>query len=305
VRAHLSSALRELRRRDTSHLCPAQSLARVRHLDALDRYTRAGRFPSNRDFPGALVPYFVDAAGARCAMAHLIERDGHGDLVQRVAAESNHARVRELAADAALVVWLDAAGLSAAEAARVQPEYCFIKHGDCLCGSASPTALEATVVARIDASQATARIDAVHGDAASHEVGDEIQVYTEVTVEGSLLVTADAELLGTVFTVDGAGNIQCSGQGGDEKPLSSADASEALVASNCLGVLSMQDPHWNESVCSEGEEAGGGCAVAPGSGGLALSTVVAATALLAVARRARRLASASRVHRSRSASRAR
>lgn len=123
IRAHLARVERELRGREVSGLSARQLEARAGNLDVLHAYWKRGRFPHNHDFPGERIPYFVDAHGTRCAMAHLIEASGGGDLVRRVAATHNNARVRELAADRELVAWLDQAGLTAAEAARIQPEY--------------------------------------------------------------------------------------------------------------------------------------------------------------------------------------
>jgi hypothetical protein len=69
------------------------------------------------------VPYFVDEHGTLCAMAYLISRSGREDLVDKIAASRNNARIAELAADAELIAWLGAAGISPAEAARIQPMY--------------------------------------------------------------------------------------------------------------------------------------------------------------------------------------
>jgi len=123
IRTHLATVERALRARDVTHLAPAQRAARARNLDVLHVYWTAGVFPKNTDFPGERIPYFVDRFGTRCAMAHLIEQSGRGDLVARVAATNNNARIRELKGDPELVAWLDANGLTAAEAARIQPAY--------------------------------------------------------------------------------------------------------------------------------------------------------------------------------------
>ena len=123
IQAHLAAVERELLARDVSHLSPAQRAARAEHIAELRAYRERGVFPHNHDFDGERVPYFVDEHGTRCAMAHLIEQSGHGDLVARVAATANNARIPELAGDSALVAWLDANGLTLAEAARVQPSY--------------------------------------------------------------------------------------------------------------------------------------------------------------------------------------
>lgn len=123
IAAHLERVERELRSRDVSHLTPAQRAARAQHLQRLREYRLRGLFPHNHDFPGERVPYFIDPHGTRCAMAYLIEQSGHGDFVRRIAETRNNARVRELADEPELVAWLDANGLTAAEAARIQPMY--------------------------------------------------------------------------------------------------------------------------------------------------------------------------------------
>lgn len=69
------------------------------------------------------MPFFRDGRGALCAMAYLIQRSGRRDLVDRIALTRNNAFIAELADDPELRVWLDSVGLSAAEAARVQPTY--------------------------------------------------------------------------------------------------------------------------------------------------------------------------------------
>jgi hypothetical protein len=63
-------------------------------------------------------------------MAYLIEQSGDGDLVARVAATHNNARIWELQDDPALGAWLDHNGMTLAEAARVQPQY---DGGPCYC----------------------------------------------------------------------------------------------------------------------------------------------------------------------------
>jgi hypothetical protein len=123
IRAHLAAVEQQLRKMDVSALTPSQQAARARNLDILHAYWVRGVFPKNTGFPGARVPYFVDIYGTRCAMAYLIEQSGHGDLVARVAATNNNARIRDLKTDPELIAWLQENGLKAGEAARIQPSY--------------------------------------------------------------------------------------------------------------------------------------------------------------------------------------
>jgi hypothetical protein len=123
LRAHFDSVLAELRERDVSGLRMAQREARGRLILALERYRDGGIFPHNHDFPGERVPYFRDRHGTLCAMAYLVATTGRNDIVDAVAERANNAYIAELAADARLRAWLDSVGLTAAEAARIQPEY--------------------------------------------------------------------------------------------------------------------------------------------------------------------------------------
>ncbi|HEX8453049.1 MAG TPA: hypothetical protein VF647_13185 [Longimicrobium sp.] len=123
IRAHLLGAEREMESHDVSRLAAPQREARGRALAALRRYRLAGRFPHNHRVPGARVPVFVDEHGTPCAMAYLIAESGNVALVRRIAATRNLALIRQLADDPELVAWLRANGMTAAEAARVQPTY--------------------------------------------------------------------------------------------------------------------------------------------------------------------------------------
>ena len=123
VRQHISGAETIMARHDVSLLSSAQRVARARNLRLLRAYRAAGRFPRNEHFPGQRVPVFRDDHGNLCAMAYLIAKSGRTDLVNRVAQTHNYARIPELAQDPALVAWLRDAGMSATEAARVQPTY--------------------------------------------------------------------------------------------------------------------------------------------------------------------------------------
>jgi hypothetical protein len=123
VRAHLDSAERELRRAPVTGLTLSQRAARARAIDRLHGYWVRGVFPQNTDFPDERVPYFIDGAGTRCAMAHLIEQAGDAKFVARVAATQNNARIRDLQGDPELLAWLDGNGITVAEAARIQPAY--------------------------------------------------------------------------------------------------------------------------------------------------------------------------------------
>jgi hypothetical protein len=104
--------------RDVSTLTRLQRIVRRLLLRELTRYREASRFPKNGSFT-ILTPYFIDASGTRCAMAHLLELGGERELVARIASERNNAYVRELADEPRLLAWLQAAGFTVAEAAAI------------------------------------------------------------------------------------------------------------------------------------------------------------------------------------------
>ncbi|MGH7444769.1 MAG: hypothetical protein ACREKM_07835 [Longimicrobiales bacterium] len=123
LRAHFETVDAELRARDVSGLSVQQRAARTRLIAWLQDYSAAGEFPLNDGQSDVAVPIFRDADGTLCAMAYLIARDGRTDIVDRVANARNTAYIRELVDDPELVAWLDEVGLTAAEAARIQPQY--------------------------------------------------------------------------------------------------------------------------------------------------------------------------------------
>lgn len=124
IRAHFDSVLSELGRRDVSGLSANQRTRRAALIDSLRAYRDRGAFPHNYDFPDRAMPYFVDrGTGALCAVANLLAATGRRDIVDRVAAANDNAWVRQLAGDSAFTAWLDANGITLAEAARIQIAY--------------------------------------------------------------------------------------------------------------------------------------------------------------------------------------
>lgn len=122
LQAHFDSVDRELVSRNVTSLSSSQRARRAHMASWLREYRNSARFPVNDRFAGP-TPFFRDSNGALCAMAYLIERSGRGDIVNKVAATRNNAYIAELADDPALIAWLDSAGLSVSEAARIQPAY--------------------------------------------------------------------------------------------------------------------------------------------------------------------------------------
>ena len=307
LRAHFRAVLAEIAPRDVSHLDPDRRAARARLLAEVARYARTGRFPKNRDFPGAMVPYFIDAESTRCAVAHLVESTGDGALAASVAASHNNAFVRELEANLAFSAWLDRVGITAAEAARIQPSYCFINKADaCVCDNAtSTTVVEATVTVVPTSGRERATIDEVHGDASTVMVGQEIEIagLTDVKVGDHVLVglwenDGKSAPLGVARRLDGDHvALTCAGV----PALNKDDAISALLSmgdpvdsgSACAAYLTSIDPVWGKSQCDDDPiDSSGGCALttkaAPSP--LLIGTLLLGAAVWARRRQARRLA---------------
>jgi hypothetical protein len=95
-------------------------------LKRLAAYAVRGRFPRNVDFPGQLVPYFVDASGTACAVGHLMQVDDQRPLVAAVSAATNHVRIGEVQ-EGPVLDWILRSGLTQAECAFIQPSYACIE----------------------------------------------------------------------------------------------------------------------------------------------------------------------------------
>ena len=120
VRRHFDDVLRRLAARDVSVLPARARAARSRSLDRLSAYVERGAFPRNDDFPGLLLPHFINRAGTTCAVAQLLIDSGHVAIADRVAATENLLAVDVMRAPG-LDAWIAESGLSPGECAMVQP----------------------------------------------------------------------------------------------------------------------------------------------------------------------------------------
>lgn len=124
LRAHFDSVVTELSSARTADLTSSQRTRRTLLIAELQHYRDAGVFPQNRDYAGQAVPFFVDEqTGAICAVGHLLAVSGRRDIVDRVRETNNNVLVAQLASDADFRAWLDSAGISLAEAGRIQVPY--------------------------------------------------------------------------------------------------------------------------------------------------------------------------------------
>ncbi len=136
IQRHLSAVEARLRAVDMEHLSAEQRAARAAALDRLHEYWQAGVFPHN-DYLNERTPIFIDREGRACAMGDLLIQTGYEDAAETIAAHENLARVVEIHS-VDLTPWLDAHGLTLAEAQAIQPQYCWECDRDAeqpVCGS--------------------------------------------------------------------------------------------------------------------------------------------------------------------------
>jgi len=287
-----------------SHLDRELQLVRRLLLDELDRYVGAGQFPLNHDFSD-LQPYFVDAHGTRCAVAHLMEVSGEGELVAAVARSRNNARVRELAHEPGVLAWLAAAGLTVAEAALIQPEYCRTA-SDCVCGGTwvSPGyphpadgVLEGVIV-EDGATGKAARVEVIYGKTTA-KVGDSVRVHVQGGVGTRVLVPVDSHELSPqehqfglqAVALQPDGSYVCRVYQEAGPPLTKPQFIAAVESEDCAKMLSALDGAWTKR--TECRDNPAGCSTAPTSGPTSLGLLLALVSTLVWRRRSRPPASKS------------
>lgn len=288
VRRHFRDVLAELEAKPTIALTDAQRARRHALLADLATYRRASRFPRNADFHGRRAPYFIDAQGTRCAVAHLMEQSGAVSLMERIARDQNNAYVRELARDREIGAWLASVGLTLEEAARIQPDYCdFGTNAEICCSFAEnsfpPAGAVEGKVESIDAMAATVlvrggahgRVDALENDRvvlpgppSNVEVGD------------AVLVLFDTYGVAKTLRVDSKDRVATPCDGFQVPPTVKKETMLAIAdGAECADTL-------HDEEADEWEEYPGRCScdcnVGPGDGsasvGVALVMIAAASA---------------------------
>lgn len=316
IQAHIARAEGVAAARDLGGLTQLQQVVRALLLEELAVYRERGVFPKNPDFE-TYEPYFIDAEGTRCAMAHLMEFGGAGELVARIAATRNNARVHELADEPELLAWLEASGLTVDEAAAIQPTYGPSYNADCICNSSFSTSgeekstgvLEVTLVApdekdALDSDQLStltrARIDAVHGVTEGYTVGAELTVRATQNAPGgakalvALSPMNDGPNPYAKQIADGIYQDCSSDAFAKAHPLTSPQIADAWLAggvTQCRAKLKTVDPGWAEETSGGGPMGLGGCSAQGGhvSAASSMAILIAILGVLAARRAARTL----------------
>jgi hypothetical protein len=306
VREHLAGAERLARQR-RPRLEPLAASCRSLLLDELSRYRRLGRFPRNLVRGTRPSPQFIDEHGTRCAVAHLMEVSGQGEIVRRIARTENAARVHALARSPELRAWLAAAGLSLDEAARIQPEYGCYAVDDCACSGPELAGVALGTVVEQRGESVVARIDRIEGQLVGVTVGDQRLVVAAGRVEGESVGAGQAAPeVGSQFFIghtrydaeDGVPILQRVGPflrvageavGCNDRrdPISLDTVFEALLAdsSRCVEVVTRENDGWQQARCERSGvvESGDGCAVTfPSSSNLHNAELTSAALLVAL-----------------------
>lgn len=136
IQRHLALVEATLRRETPPDLADGPARARARLLDELHLYAERGIFPQNPDFPDQRVPYFIDEFGTACAVGHLMIVSGAAPLAHAIANDENNDVLADID-HPGVAPWLAANGLTAAEAAWIQPQYgpCGFGEMPLICGS--------------------------------------------------------------------------------------------------------------------------------------------------------------------------
>lgn len=127
IQAHLQNVEQELRSRDVTHLSPELQAERERNLDRLHEYWTAGEFPHNTHVPWRQ-PVFIDRDGRACAVGYLMIESGWDEEARAISERENLAYLPNMKSPE-VGEWVAQSGLTAEEAAWIQPTY-----SDCASG---------------------------------------------------------------------------------------------------------------------------------------------------------------------------
>jgi hypothetical protein len=268
---HFVAALESVRKTQAKHGSRAQALLRSLLLEEVEHYARAGSFPRNH-VAADETPVFVDSQGTLCAVAHMMRATGAEQLLARVKEQANLKRVSSFLSIAGVREWLEACGISAEEAAAIQPGYQTVPAA-CICNQPadpwnplSPRLSSArTVVLELrglggDKAEVLAA-HAMHDQGApDFKVGDVVRVSRQLGALGqrslgsypgeassseTAKIPSDKESLPTIdfAIVESDGGYDC---GSRTKPVTSSVAVRAAKApyTDCIEVLAGQGSSW-------------------------------------------------------------
>ncbi|MEI9808639.1 MAG: hypothetical protein WDO16_12690 [Bacteroidota bacterium] len=122
IQTHLSYTEQLLRSTSPAGLTKDQQANRSVILGVLHDYVEAGKFPTNKDYPGERRPCFIDADGAICAVGYLIEQTKGRTLAETINAKHQYDFLLDMN-EPAIAIWANEYGLTLEECAMIQPTY--------------------------------------------------------------------------------------------------------------------------------------------------------------------------------------
>lgn len=150
IQAHLLEVETELQGRDVSHLSQRLQSERQRNLERLREYRKAGEFPRNTHVP-VRQPVFIDRDDRACAVGHLMIESGWDEAAQAISARENLAYLPDMESPE-VEQWVAQSGLSADEAAWIQPTYSPCEGCGCsgtpVCGDNGKTYLNSCIATK-------------------------------------------------------------------------------------------------------------------------------------------------------------
>lgn len=273
LQSHFAAVLTLLRANPPARLDAAQRLTRALLLEELERYGSEGVFPQNPR-SGAPIPVFVDDVGMHCAVGHLMRVSGQGALALEIRDRTNFAIVPSIAEDPRVVAWLEAAGLTAEEAALIQPSYCSDSPSTCVCESSGESPGTAAVLITTTREGRATVVQILWSKLDGIDVGTEIELAatsrTFQTDENFIVRVARNDQAGadapafiarqTLAVFTGDSMIPCSTLGARSLPLSKADAISALRSADpqaCQNYLASLDKGWTTTAGQKDPDCGG------------------------------------------------
>lgn len=123
IQCHFTEVINVLKNRNVDNLSKDQRIAREAIIDQLSEYMAQGNFPKNLHF-NERTPVFKDQEHTSCAVAYLMEKSGHNELVEDIISNLNFSLIKDIAIEINGVdTWAKNSGLLLEELNLIQPSY--------------------------------------------------------------------------------------------------------------------------------------------------------------------------------------
>jgi hypothetical protein len=122
IQTHLKYVEKLLRSKNTTNLSITQKKNRLKMLDLLSNYIKAGVFPKNYDFSNQRIPCFIDKKGNICAVGYLIEQTAGRKVAEKINSKFKYEYLNAMN-DQTIDQWIKLSGLTKTECAMIQPTY--------------------------------------------------------------------------------------------------------------------------------------------------------------------------------------